>query len=223
MTTAPRQLCIALAGLLAASASHAGFLDRLREAVEDTAKDTAEALVVDGARSMTADLIRGMIVGYSSEQTKSNEEVAEEYEKKTGELPVNTTVASYRSEVLPGSAVSPGTKVRVKSYIEVVQGRNSRKAELEERLTIWDNEDNTVALKSMTKEAGEKGGGYTSEFTFTLPEGLPQGVYPVSSDLVLNGELVGDQRHTLQLVFSGDSSRLERVALAAPARESVVQ
>lgn len=214
MKNTGKQAAVALAGLLVAGASHADFFDRLKDAVESTAKDTAEAIVVESAEDMTAELIRGMIIGYTSTRTRTNKEVTEEYEKKTGQLPANTTVASYRSEVLPGAAVSPGTRVRIKSYIEVVQGRNNRSAELEERLTIWDNEDNTVALKSMTKDAGEQGGGYTSEFTFTLPEGLPQGVYPVSSDLMLNGELVGDQRHKLQLVFAGDSPYLERVALA---------
>lgn len=198
-----KQVPLALAGLLAAGSSQAGFFDELREAVEDTAKRTAEAVVIE----KTAELVRDMIIGYTSQQTRTNEEVSEEYSKKEGSLPANTTVTSYRSEVLPGGAVSPGSQVRVKSYIEVVQGRNQREAVLEERLTIWDNEDNTLALKSMTKEAGEEGGGYASEFSFTLPEGLPQGVYPVSADLMLNGELVGDKRHQLQLVFIGDEGR----------------
>lgn len=205
----------ALLGLLAASASHAGFLDTLKDAVESTAKNTAESIVVDKTREATADLIRGMIIGYTSKQTKSNDEVTEEYTKDKGSLPVNPTVASYRSEVEPGVAVSPGTEVWVKSYIEVVQGSGNQRVTLQERLTIWDNEDNTIALKSMTKNAGKKGGGFTSEFSFTLPEGLPQGVYPVSSDLMLNGELVDDQRHSLQLVIWYDTDRQPRALLAA--------
>ncbi len=188
-----------LCGLLAAAGAQANFFDRLKDAVEDTAKRTVEQVVVD----TTADMIRGMIIGYTTVQTRSDEEVAEEYSRKNGSLPENTTVSAYRTEVRPGAAVSPGTEVHVKSYIEVVRGRSGQRAVIEERLTIWDNEDNTIALKSMTKEAGEQAGAFTGEFTFTLPEGLPQGVYPVSSDLMLNGELVGDRRHELQLVFSG--------------------
>lgn len=210
------RIAAAAAALLTASASQAGFLDDLKEAVEDTAKRTAEAVVIQ----QTEKLVRDMIIGYTSEQTRTNDEVSEEYSKKNGSLPANTTVTSYRSEVLPGSAVSPGTEVRVKSYIEVVRGQNENDAVLEEKLTIWDNEDNTIALKSMTKEAGEEGGGYTSEFSFTLPEGLPQGVYPVSSDLTLNGELVGDKRHALQLVLVGDGRppalRVARLSTPAP-------
>lgn len=199
---------LAVACLVGAAATgvvgsaQAGFLDQLKDAVEDTAKRTAEALAVEA----TQDIIRGMIIGYSSEQTRTSEEVTRDYEKEKGSRPVNTTISAYRTEILPGAAVSPGTQVRVKSYIEVVEGSSGKAVTLEERLTIWDNEDNTIALKSMTKEAGEKGGGFTGEFSFTLPEGLPQGVYPVSSDLMLNGELVGDERHSLQLVFVDDSA-----------------
>jgi len=199
-----------LAGLGLASASHADFLDRLRDVVSDTAQRTVEQI----AAETTRDMIRGMVIGYTTVQTRSDEEVAEEYSREQGSLPENTTVTTYRTRMMPGNAVSPGAEVTVKSYIEVVRGRSGRRAVLEERLTIWDNEDNTVALKSMTKEAGEQAGGFTGEFTFSLPEGLPQGIYPVSSDLMLNGELVGDERHELQLVLWRDEQGSSSMQLA---------
>jgi len=130
--------------------------------------------------------------------------VSEEFEKETGSLPVNPKVSAYRSEVLPGTSVRPGTEVRVKSHIEVVPGTSGSRANIEEKMTIWDNDDNSIALNSMTKSPGSStanGGAFTSEFTFKLPEGLPQGVYPVSTHLLLNGEQVGDQKHGLQLVL----------------------
>lgn len=193
---------------LVAASSHAGFFDELvktaKDAAEKTAKDTAKEMVVESTEQM----IRGMFVGYTTEQTQSDAEVAEQYEKKHGDLPANARVASYRTEIQPGDSVNPGTEVKVRSWIEVTPGRSGNRPVIEERLTIWDNEDNSVALKSMTKEAGERAGAFRGEFTFTLPEGLPQGVYPVSTDLMLNGERVGDQKHGLQLVLrvmpSGD-------------------
>ena len=199
---------VLLAALLTASASHASFFDDLKKAVEETAKRTAEVIVVQ----KTEELIRGMIIGYTSEQTKTNEQVSEEYSKENGSLPMHTTVASYRTEILPAGAVSPGAQVKVRSYIEVVQGRSGNEVSLEERLTIWDNEDNSVALTSMTKGAAREGGGFAGEFSFTLPEGLPQGVYPVTTDLMMDGDLVGNQRHPLQLVihspYRGESIEL---------------
>lgn len=190
-----------LAGGLAVPAQ-ADFFDRLRKAVEEVVVETAEEVVIETA----SDLIREMIIGHSSRKTRTEEEVSEEYEEEQGELPRATVLASYRSEILPGDAVSPGTEVRVESVIEVIPGTDGKRVTIEEKLTIYDNEDNSRALKSLSKKAGkrsDRGGEFASEFNFTLPEGLPQGVYPIRTTLSLNGELVGDRAHDLQLVWLG--------------------
>lgn len=196
----------------------AGFLDQLKDAVEQTAKRTAEEVVIDTA----TDLVRGMIIGYTTVQTSSEKEVSDEYTRENGSLPETMTLASYRTEILPASAVRPGTKVIVKSYIEVVPGRNGKQAQIDEKLTIWDNEDNSVALKSMTKQAGEGAGGFRGEFSFTLPEGLPQGVYPVSTSLLMDGEWIQDQNHKLQLVFVTQDPGATVVAAAAAQQQTLV-
>jgi hypothetical protein len=194
---------ICVLSLFFSTQSSANFFDDLVDAVEKSAKNTATNMAADAASGM----IRDMFIGYSAEQTKTDTQVSKEYEQENGSLPVNTTVSSYKTRMLPGSAVSPGTKVTVKSSIEVIPGRNGKQAKIEEQLTIFDNEDNSLVLKSMTKSAGKsssKGGQFAGEFTFTLPEGLPQGMYPIRSTLLLNGELAGDQDHQLQLVMRID-------------------
>ncbi len=194
-------ITVLILSFLFAPVSQADFFSDLRKKVEDTTKRTVEDVVVRTA----SDMVRDMIIGYTSSQTKTEKEVSDDYVKENGALPRNTVARSYRTELLPGPAVSPGTKVTVRSYIEVIPGNTGRSTKIEERLTIWDNDNNTIALKSMTKQAGKKSGGaFQTEFSFTLPEGLPQGVYPVSTDLMLDGELSGDQRHTLQLVLWQD-------------------
>jgi hypothetical protein len=196
-------LLISFIALFASTQSQANFFDDLKDVVESTAKATVTTMAVE----MTTELIRDMLIEYTTEQTKTDEEVSQEYEEENGSLPVNTIASSYKTEMLPGSAVSPGTKVTVKSTIEVIPGTNGKKAKIEEQLTIFDNEDHSLELKSMTKKAGEsasKGGQFAGEFNFTLPEGLPQGVYPIRSTLLLNGELAGDQDHDLQLVMLVD-------------------
>ncbi|MFO7552901.1 MAG: hypothetical protein R6W80_15960 [Haliea sp.] len=196
------------------NASQASFFKELVDSVQRTAEDTVKQVVVQ----TTSDMVRGMIIGYTTVQVKSEREVSAEFEKETGSLPVNPKVSAYRSEILPGTSVRPGTEVRVKSHIEVVPGTSGTRANIEEKMTIWDNDDNSVALNSMTKAPGSStanGGAYTSEFTFKLPEGLPQGVYPVSTHLLLNGEQVGDQKHGLQLVLQVDTSGAVQLALAA--------
>lgn len=196
-----------------ANASQASFFKELVDSVQRTAEDTVKQVAVQTTR----DMLRGMIIGYTTTQVKSDREVSDEFEKETGSLPVNPRVSAYRSEVLPGTSVRPGTEVRVKSHIEVVPGTSGARVNIEEKMTIWDNDDNSVALNSMTKAPGSStanGGAFTSEFTFKLPEGLPQGVYPVSTHLLLNGEQVGDQKHGLQLVLQVDPGGATRLALA---------
>ncbi|MDO8863315.1 hypothetical protein Q6D67_16540 [Haliea sp. E1-2-M8] len=200
-------------GLGVANASQANFFKDLVDSVQRTAENTAKDVVIQTTR----DTVRNMIIGYTTVQVKSDREVSSEFEKETGSLPVNPKVSAYRSEVLPGTSVRPGTEVRVKSHIEVVPGTSGTGANIEEKMTIWDNDDNSVALNSMTKAPGSStanGGAFTSEFTFKLPEGLPQGVYPVSTHLLLNGEQVGDQRHGLQLVLQVDVSGAIQLAQA---------
>lgn len=186
------------------NATQANFFKDLVDFVQRTAEDTVRQVVVQ----TTSDLIRGMIIGYTTVQVKTDRQVSEEFEKETGSLPVNPKASAYRSEILPGSSVRPGTEVRVTSHIEVVPGTSGSRVNIEEKMTIWDNDDNSIALNSMTKAPGSSaanGGAFTSEFTFKLPEGLPQGVYPVSTHLLLNGEQVGDQKHGLQLVLQVDT------------------
>ena len=198
-------------GLGVVNASQANFFKDLVDSVQRTAEDTVKQVVVQ----TTNQVVRNMIIGYTTVQVKTERQVSEEFEKETGSLPVNPKVSAYRSEILPGTSVRPGTEVRVKSHIEVVPGTSGSRANIEEKMTIWDNDDNSIALNSMSKAPGSStanGGAFTSEFTFKLPEGLPQGVYPVSTHLLLNGEQVGDQRHALQLVLQVDTHGAVRLA-----------
>lgn len=197
-------LVFLLAGIVC-SRSQADLFDSMVNTITNTAVTTATAVVTAKA----TEAIVNMIIDYSSEQTKTDEEVSREYEKEKGSLPENTTVSSYQTQILPGSSVSPGTKVTVKSVIAVVPGKNATATRIEESLTIYDSEDTNAALKSMTKPAAQgagRGGEFNSEFTFALPEGMPQGVYPIRSALLLNGEIVGDTSHELQLVLNIDYS-----------------
>lgn len=198
-------------GLGVVNASQANFFKDLVDSVQRTAEDTVKQVVVQ----TTSQMVRDMIIGYTTVQVKTDRQVSEEFEKETGSLPVNPKVSAYRSEVLPGTSVRRGTEVRVKSHIEVVPGTSGSRANIEEKMTIWDNDDNSIALNSMTKAPGSSaanGGAFTSEFTFKLPEGLPQGVYPVSTHLLLNGEQVGDQKHELQLVLQVDTHGAVKLA-----------
>ena len=63
---------------------------------------------------------------------------------------------------------------------------------------------------------------FTGEFNFTLPEGLPQGVYPIRSTLLLNEELAGDQNHDLQLVMVVEQNQLGQMVASISATRNGV-
>ncbi|NND68522.1 MAG: hypothetical protein HKN19_13120 [Halioglobus sp.] len=198
-----RSLC--LLGVLLAAPVQADFFKDLAKTIEDTAKKT----VNDVAADLTEDLIRSMVVDYQVEQTRSGEDVLEEYREETGTRPLRTIVSSYQCWMSPTGSVRPGQEVVIRSVVEIIPGSKRSRVQVEERLTIYDNEDWDNALTEMTKPLGRgasDGGELRGEFTFTLPEGMPQGVYPVRTEILLDGEEVGDRSFQLQLVMLDDGS-----------------
>lgn len=167
-----------------------------REHLKAAAKVAAVAVAVT--------LITKMVINQRSERIAKEEQVAEEYKTNNSNLPAEPMATEYDTKALPGSVVEPGKEVVIQSDIVVVPGTQQKTALIEERIAIFDNEDNTKELKNFTKPVNEKtkrGGRYKNEFAFTLPEGLPQGVYPIKTDLLLNGKVVGSANNDIQLVL----------------------
>ncbi|ACE85851.1 hypothetical protein [Cellvibrio japonicus] len=149
-------------------------------------------------------LITKMVIDYRSQRTSGADEVAAEYKAQNAQLPLEPVATEYTTKTLPGPVVEPGKPVVIQSDIVVVPGTKKQKTLIEERITIYDNEDNTKALNNLTKAVNAKtktGGRYQNEFSFTLPEGLPQGVYPIKTQLLLDGKVVSDASNDIQLVM----------------------
>ncbi len=149
-------------------------------------------------------LIADMVVEYRTKKISEAAEVSAEYQKQNKNLPPQPVATEYVTNTLPGNVVAPGKPVLIQSDIVVVPGTLKKTALIEERLSIYDNEDNTKQLKNLTKAVNEKtptGGRYQNEFSFTLPEGLPQGVYPIRNELLLNGKVVETANNDIQLVL----------------------
>ena len=191
-----RKLSLVLFFIFSTGIASASFLD----ALVDFGRDVAVEIVADKA----SDLI-DMAIDASSRQTASEREVARSYRIENGELPSKPIIGEYTSDILPGTKVSRGTEISFSSTVRVVPGKSGENAEVIETLTIWDNEDNNVELKSVSKTltgTRQKGGVFQSVFEMTFPKEVPQGVYPVSSSLTLNGSKVNEKNHKLQLVQS---------------------
>ena len=153
--------------------------------------------------------IADMIIEQRAKKVSDEERVITDYKNNHDSLPDKPQAATYTTSTLPGSVVQPGKKVVIQSDIVVVPGREQKETLIQERLAIFDNEDNTKELKSLTKDVNDdtkRGGRYTNEFTFTLPEGLPQGVYPIKTTLILNGEEKETISNNLQLVLQVNSA-----------------
>lgn len=160
------------------------------------------------AVTVAVTLITKMVIKQRSERIAKEEQVAEEYKTSNQNLPPEPLATEYQTKTLPGNVVEPGQEVVIQSDIVVVPGAQKKTAFIEERIVIFDNEDNTKELKNFAKPVNEDtktGGRYKNEFSFTLPEGLPQGVYPIKTELLLNGRTVSAADNDIQLVLHIDS------------------
>jgi len=145
------------------------------------------AVVVIG---IAAKIIYDMVVDYRSKQVNDEEQVVARYLKEHGQLPQKPALVNYESSIVPGEVVSAGKEVSIQSKLEVVRSASSRSVDIQEKITIYDNEDNTKELKSLTKVVNQKtnnSGAFENKFTFKLPEGMPQGIYPVKTTVIVDG------------------------------------
>lgn len=126
---------------------------------------------------------------YSSKQTRTADQVGDEYRRARGELPPAPVVTDYRTQSARTSARA-GEEILVTSNIEVVPGRTEPLKELREEFVILDPKGvERSKLQKTPAPAGSKGGAYVSTLQFTFPEGVPPGAYQVQSRLFVNGKM----------------------------------
>lgn len=167
-------------------------------------REHLKAVARVAAVAVAVTVLTKMIIKHRSERIAKEEQVAEEYKTQNNTLPIEPMATEYTTTTLPGDIVEPGKEVIIQSDIVVVPGTKKKTALIEESIVIYDNEDNTKELKNFTKPVNDKtkrGGRYKNEFAFTLPEGLPQGVYPIKTELLLNGKVVDSANNDIQLVL----------------------
>lgn len=168
------------------------------------------------AIGVAAKLIYDMVVDYQSKQVNDESEVVDRYVKSHGSLPPEPVLVNYESNIKPGEVVTAGNDISIQSKLEVVRGANTRTVEIEEKITIFDNEDTSKELKSLTKVVNtdsNKSGSFENEFTFKLPKGMPQGVYPVRTSVIVDGKEQPPKNSQMQLVLNGRyNGTFQRVA-----------
>ncbi|MDZ7923330.1 MAG: hypothetical protein U5M23_04575 [Marinagarivorans sp.] len=169
----------------------------------------AAAAVV--AVSIAAKLIHDMVIDYKTEQVANDKDVAKAYKKQYGEMPKSSTVYEYTAALASNNkaikageptVVDAAQSVTINSNISAILGTNAKILSLEEKIEIFDNETPDAVINSLTKKVYEgKGGVYKNTFSFTLPAGYPQGVYPIKTTVILDGKPVETTNADMQIVM----------------------
>ncbi|MCW8875510.1 MAG: hypothetical protein OQJ89_11780 [Kangiellaceae bacterium] len=178
-------------------------------------KKDLERIATVAAVAIAAKLLYDMYIEYKSEQKSDDDHVVNKYTAEHQSLPAKAQLVSYQSNIKPGEVVNPGNQISIVSNLEVVRGQDTEQVEIKERITIYDNEDNSKELKSLIKVVNKdtnKCGAFENEFTFTLPKGMPQGLYPIKTAVIING-----------VELTPVDSRMQLVDLSMPAPSSTIR
>lgn len=163
-------------------------------------EEVGKAVVI----AVAAKIIYDMVIDYQSRQVADEKQVSDEYLKGRGSLPEEPQVVQYQSSLKPGTVVKVGKATKVVSQLEVVPSKHSNVVDIQEKIEIYDNEETDKVIKSLVKTVNEKtkkAGSFKNEFNFTLPEGMPQGVYKIKTAVILNGKELEDTSNDMQVVI----------------------
>jgi hypothetical protein len=140
---------------------------------------------------------------YYTKQTKTSQQVADEYKAAhKGTLPASATVTRFNAQVAPTAKVQAGNAITVASNIEVVPGTSNPRPAVEQEIALFGPDGAQVgkARKPASQTAG--GGAFETSFKFSLPQGVPQGVYPVKSQLYVDGKPAAGTDTRFQVVVA---------------------
>lgn len=171
--------------------------------------DTLKGAAIGGAIGAFA----CMVINQHSEQVKSAQQVQDEYRAAhRGQVPDQTTVIRYNTAFKP-AVIHAGTKAEMNSYIEVASGRNDPNPKLEEEMSLYKPDGSLIKTLRKPVSSQATAGGFNNSFQIPMPEGVPEGVYPVKTALYINGSKVKTNRAKLQVVMETGLMRGTRVAM----------
>ncbi len=160
-------------------------------------KKAAGGAVIGGALGAFA----CMAINYHAEQVKTAKQVQDEYKSvHNGQLPEETKLVKYDAGFKP-AVVHGGQKTQSNSYIEVVQGKDNANPTIEEEMTLYKPDGDVIKTVKKPVSNTTSAGAFKGGFTIPMPEGVPEGVYPVKTALYMNGKKVADKDAKLQVVM----------------------
>ncbi|KGJ94793.1 hypothetical protein [Colwellia psychrerythraea] len=217
---------IVIAAILPLSANAGWGLDDIKKSVKpdcanskDKAKCNQKAIantaIKAGALIAASKLIYDLFIDFKTEEVNSEKEVKEAYLKSNKSLPKKPTVTFYKTNVDPGKIVPVGKPTTINSQLTVVAGSKSSNVDIEEKIVFFDNDDDTKEVRSLVKKVNEKtkqAGAFENSFTFTLPVGMPQGVYKIKTSLIVDGVETAPQDNEMQVVLNVFEDRSYQIA-----------
>ncbi len=220
---------ILLASILPLSAQAGWGLSDLKDNLIsdcDNAKDKAKcnreaaagAAVKIGKVVIAAKVFYDLVIDFTSKQVKSEKEVNKEYLKTNKVLPKKTKITSYKTNIAPGKVIPLGKPASAHSKITIVAGTSNPTNLIQEKIIFFDNDDPTKELRSLVKDVNKKNkktGAFENTFTFTLPEGMAQGVYKIKTSLIINGTESKPLNNEMQVVLNVFEDRSYQFASVA--------
>ena len=151
---------------------------------------------------------------YSVQQTKSEQQVKDEYTRTAGKpVPTVPTVTAHglqvneeRGQDAKGKGV---TLVNVRSQINVVGGGQGSPRVQEQVVLLAP--DGKTKLGDITKTAGTAAGGYGANTQITMPDGLDDGQYEIRHVVLLDGAAKSERTARFSYV-AGLPARADRLA-----------
>lgn len=152
-------------------------------------------------------------INNQSEQVKSAKQVRGEYMRANrGYLPDEAKVVKYETRFTP-SAFKGGQQAQSQSYIEVAPGARDPNPRIEEELTLYKADGSVLNSVRKPVTGTASAGAFRNVFTIPMPEGVPQGMYPVKTALYVNNNRVSERNLSFQIVRNSHEMEMMIVAL----------
>jgi hypothetical protein len=131
-----------------------------------------------------------MAYNYHSRRIRDAQAVEAQYRHQHGTLPTDNTIDSYQSVLLPGGTVQGGGKVEMQSRVTLLRGAHDVPPQMKEQLTLYSPDGKQLATATKDVAAINGTGEYETSFDFSLPKGIQEGRYKMSSTLFMAGQKV---------------------------------
>jgi hypothetical protein len=149
--------------------------------------------LISGGKGATRGAVAGLaacaIVEIASRQTKSSAQVDQQYRTSNrNQLPPTARIDTYSTMVSPNGVAKAGDAIKIQSTIRAVSGVNEPVQDVKEVLIAYTptGEEFKRGEKKVNDTVGS--GEYDNSFTLRLPQGAPQGVYRLKTQVFLNGK-----------------------------------